>query len=643
MNQTDRLSTLPRLSLALDILTGDDLKQLLKLLPADRKPTRKAELIAAVEEHLTGIHLEALWERLDETQRLAVAETIYNTSGNFQARRFGAKYGRLPIFGTKDNPRSYLELPSLLRLFLYRDNRYGDINLTVPEDLAERLRDFVPKPPPPTLPFREELPEYFDPSEYRDGLQGDSDSTLREHGAVFTASTEQSPLDPDSRPGIPLVCRATERDALVEMAIVLRLIDSGKLAVSEKTLLPGKAALRQLAGLLPAGDYYPPEACSPEDPKAEIGAIKPFAWPLLVQAAGFAELHGQKLALTQSGRTALARSPADSLRGIWQRWMKTRKFDEFNRIDNIKGQHGKAKRSMTSPAERRAKIVEALCRCPPGVWIRLEDFSRYMQADGHDFEITRDPYSLYIGDSNYGSLAYGGAHRWSILQKRYLCCVLFEYAATLGLIDVAYVEPWEGPFDYRDLWAAEWIPFLSRYDGLCWFRLNPLGAFCLGLATEYRPSTRGIQSALRVLPNQEIRVVSEALSTEEILFLEVWANQEDEKLWRLDQGKILKSVENGRDIAELRNFLGSRDSQELPELVEGVLATTARKAKALKNVGTVFLIECADEAIAEQIAQHPVTRSLCQSAGPGHLVVRIESEERFRKAVNGLGFGMPKV
>ena len=58
-----------------------------------------------------------------------------------------------------------------------------------------------------------------------------------------------------------------------------------------------------------------------------------------------------------------------------------------------------------------------------------------------DFEVTHDPWKLYIGERQYGSLGYGGSHGWSILQGRYISALLFEYAATLGLLDVAYVCP----------------------------------------------------------------------------------------------------------------------------------------------------------------------------------------------------------
>ena len=41
--------------------------------------------------------------------------------------------------------------------------------------------------------------------------------------------------------------------------------------------------------------------------------------------------------------------------------------------------------------------------------------------------------------------------------------LLFEYAATLGMIDVAYVDPEGARTDFRRLWGVDELRFLSRY------------------------------------------------------------------------------------------------------------------------------------------------------------------------------------
>ena len=136
-----------------------------------------------------------------------------------------------------------------------------------------------------------------------------------------------------------LTQRLTERDAVLELSVMLRTLEHERIAVSEKTALPSAAALRILSGKLPAGDFYPwVEKQNKWD--QEIGPIKAFAWPMLLQAGGLAVRNGGRLVLSPAGVKALAANPADTLRSLWRKWLKTTLLDEFSRIDAIKGQTG---------------------------------------------------------------------------------------------------------------------------------------------------------------------------------------------------------------------------------------------------------------------------------------------------------------
>jgi hypothetical protein len=579
-------------------LTVDQLKSLMRWLP-DASPTgRKDLLVGAILRSLAGDGLRALWDRLDDIQRMAVAETAYALDGLFDGNRFRAKYGRLPDFTVKENGRrySYYGPPTALGLFLY----HQDGCYSLPDDLRERLIAFVPEPEPVRLSTIETLPDEI----------GEDRLTVR----------------------------YTERDAMVDLSVLLRLTDQGKIQVSDKTSLPGAATLRLLTESLAGGDFY---ADKPKQDQRgqEIGPIKAFSWPLILQAAGLAQRNGSKLALSTAGRKALASSQASVLGAIWNKWLKSSLFDEFSRVDVIKGQKSKG-RVMTAVAPRRAAINEILRLCPVGAWIDVDDFSRFMQATGHTFDVSHNPWKLYISDQQYGSLGHDGYHSWEILQLRYLLCVLFEYAAALGIIDVAYIEPTEARNDFGDLWGTDDLEFLSRYDGLIYFRVTPLGAWCLGSVEDYTPAPIQPSVRLSVLPSLQVNVVGGNLSTEESLTLDTWAVESTDKSWRLDRQKAVGAIEKGRDIAELRAFLQAREDQPLPETVESFIKTTERQGKALKISGTALLIDCESAEIAASIATHKETASLCLRAGDRQLVVRLENEEKFRNLIRILGFGM---
>ncbi|MBU2714231.1 hypothetical protein, partial [Zooshikella harenae] len=445
----------------------------------------------------------------------------------------------------------------------------------------------------------------------------------------------------DSIIEVPLTRYDAEKAAIQDIQALLRLTSLGKVAVSNKTFFPSKAATKTITQILRDGDFYNWQNVK-DSHASDVGPIKSFAWPLMLQASKLTELQGSKLTLTKSGQKALTSSPAETLKIIWSRWLKSKLIDEFNRVDQIKGQKGKGKRSMTSVVERRGVIIEALKHCPVNEWVTFDEFSRFMQASNFNFEVTRSLWHLYIEDANYGNLGYDGYHDWRILQGRYILCFLFEYAATLGLIDVAYVNPQETQSDYNNLWGADDLDFLSRYDGLIYFRLNPLGAYCLGLTSNYEPNHIETKIKLSVLPNLQIKT-SETLSTEKAFLLETYAEKVSDQQWRLSQEKMLSAVEQGHKLSELKTFLTEGDDQPLPETVEGLIAKVERQAQSLTLKGPAILIECTNEKIANTISQHELTKKHCMLAGKRHLVVKANSEATFRKALRQLGYGMPLV
>ena len=582
-----------------DVLTSftvPDLKDLAIHLPGE-KPPRKNELVEFIAAALLGPEVKVIWSGLDELQRQAVAECVHHPRGLYSKERFHAKYGAEPAFKLPGVKSHHLvgERLSALRLFIHYVREVN--GSLVPDDLRARLKQFVPVPPSVAPQCIESLPE-------EDGL------TLR----------------------------LGEPDALREVAVMLNTIEQTRVQVSEKTALPGATSLRTLMAALPGGDFYP-WVEKTHKWEQEIGPIRAFAWPLLLQAGGLAARNGSRLALTPTGIKALSASAADVLRGLWRKWLKTTSFDEFSRVDTIKGQAAKG-RVMTAVAPRRAAIEEALRHCPVGRWLAVDEFSRYMRAANFDFSVVHDPWSLYVCSRDYGSLGYEGYGGWNILQDRYIFALLMEYAATLGIVDVAFRDPDKARRDFRGMWGTDDLRFLSRYDGLRYIRLTPLGAYILGLADEYRPAETVPSAVLSVLPSLRINVVGGALNPEESLLLERWAEPVQAGCWLLDRGKALAAVEKGFDIGELQRFLEARDDMPLPDPVESFIRQSAKNGRALKAIGSAVLIECQDAEVAATIAGHKETAALCRPAGGKMLVVRSEQLEKFRERVRVLGFGM---
>ena len=600
--------SIPTVQAALEGLRVDELKQLVALLADGRPPTRKPELIAALCSRLDRDEvLQELWQRLDETQRAAVAEVVHSPSSTFDSSRFQAKYGREPEWGTLHSWSSRSDAgPSLLQAFFCGRR-------TMPEDLRRRLRAFAPAPAPAGLATVEELPEEIE---------------QRHSFYDYAARARQTQVEL-----VPLTVRETERAALHDLEAVLRLAESGRLSVSDKTRRPSAATTRAVAEALRGGEPYPEDS--------GIGPITSFAWPMLIQAAGLAELRGSRLALSSAGSKSLAAPAANVLRKIWERWLATRLLDELSRVEVIKGQTGKGKRGLTAVAGRREVIADALAACPVGRWVAIDDLFRYMRAVGHRFEVTRDPWRLYIVDPQYGSLGYDGYGGWNILQARYALCLLFEYAATLGIADVAYVPPAGARPDFDDMWGTDDLEYLSRYDGLTFVRLTPLGAYILGWAESYEPPALEHRAAFTVLANLDLVATGDGLTFADRIVLERYAQRTADRVWRLDRDMLLAVAEQGESMTEVRAFLAARTATPLPPTVISLIDDVADRTERFVDRGAMRVIDCADPALVLRLANDAATRGLCIAAGENRLLVPTGSEQAFRRAVRKLGYAVP--
>jgi len=252
-----------------------------------------------------------------------------------------------------------------------------------------------------------------------------------------------------------LTTRLTAEEARANLASVLRLCEEGKLRCSEKTRRPSAGTVALVTEVLRDGDFYPRHA------------ISAFAWPLLIQAARLAELAGGRMQLTPRGRANLAKAPSDALSLLWNRWLASAPIDEMSRVEHIKGQ--RKPNTLTAASKRRQAVGRTLAALPSGQWVQVEEVFTAMRRDEPPLRVARNDTSiwhLYIADPHYGSLGYLGFHDWPLLEGRYTLCLLFEYAATLGLIDVAYTDPAGARDDFRGNWGTEDLDYLSRYDGL---------------------------------------------------------------------------------------------------------------------------------------------------------------------------------
>jgi hypothetical protein len=180
--------------------------------------------------------------------------------------------------------------------------------------------------------------------------------------------------------------------------------------------------------------------------------------------------------------------------------------------------------------------------------------------------------------------------------------------------------------------------YFSRYDGLMYFRITPLGDYCLGGHATYQPAPVEVRPVLRVLPNLEVAAIGAELEQGDRLALDAYATKVSDLVWRLDAGKLLVAIEEGRPVDEIREFLTARSGTAIPDTVSRLLDDVADRIAKVHDRGLVRLVECADAALAALIANDSRTRKHCMRAGERHLVVPASSEAAFKRTLREVGY-----
>ncbi len=549
-----------------------------------------------------------IYQMMSSLEKDAMSEVVHHPDGIFDPVQIEAKYGAYPdIYGTTysrisgekiaDNGKKYCPL---LGIVLAEEK-------VMARDVQKAYRTFVPQPVQ-TVPGQiEELPEKVTlPS-------GESTSE-------FTVVL-------------------TEQSALIDVQAMLNLVAKGKVGVGAKTGRISKAGAKNVRQVLCQEDFYPPEEETGDDYDVQMGpaGIRPFAWPLLLQAANLAQIEGSKLALTRSGQAALKKKAQDVIKTLWERWLKTTILHEMNRIEAIKGQKSK-KKPLHQARMGRENLAQGLADLESQKWILLEDFFKHLFARGDVVDIVRNEWPLYILDPIHGSFGY--AHiTWDHLTGRFARAFLLEYAATLGLIDVALVPPWDAVSDIRNLWGGDDLTCLSRYDGLLALRLTPLGAWILGQTKTYTPAPPTY--SLQIVSKQEIRLLDFGLADEATARLERFCIQKDDQTFSLDAGKALQAMEQGMSADDMREVLIQGSKQELPVQVADFLTHMEQRAGLFRIAGPALVVECSDQNVRNAVISHAEMRTLCLPAGESALVVRKEDEEAFRVCLHKLGYALP--
>ncbi len=588
----------------LEEIRSNELKSLCRKAGLPKHLSKKAELVQAMMHYLDA-HLGDFLHRLSPQERLLAAEAAHS-NGEIARLVYEAKHGfDWPV----RMDRYDLKTDSLV-------SAMGRIDLggfQMPDDLAARVRAILPRPAEPAIRPVDALPPLYSPPRRYSWQQKEADRKIQ----VYEG----------------------EKTALPELRRVLQLVAANGVKIAEKSKRPTESGVKAISAALLSPDF---EVNLPKELRSKYytpaGAIRAHAWAVLVQQCGWCKPRGEKLVLTAEGAKLLRSPDHDVFAMGFGRFLSDDRFDEFNRIDHIRGQSGGAKRYMNCPSFRKEAICNSMACWPQGRWISFDEAFRFLLASRNAFEVIDEPFRLYFLEQRYGHLGDVGFE----LSLQYMRAFLFESLATLGVVDVAYVYP-DGLWpELGDRWGTDDLAFCSRYDGLLYLRLNAWGAHCLGLTDAYAAPAAERQNLFKILPNREIVLMgSQEPSLADLSFLGQFALQKGEFVWELDAQRMVQYLDSGGSLEDVRRFLENYASNEIPDVVSLMFSEIAEKATAVQRLEEALLIEVKDLVMAAFIAHHPATRKYVRLSGDRLLVVSAKNRKSFKSAMLKLGYLLP--
>ena len=592
-----------------DIINGfnaDALKKLVLKLGLPRDLRRKDDLVDALDGYIRT-NLAGFLDQLTPLEENLLAEAAYNR-GKVDPRIFRARYGHPCPSTDRWSNRS----ASLVNLLIYPGT---DGSVRVLPAMLPALQCLLNRPETESVKTTDTLPGRFSPVP-RKWRETEPERAVH----VF----------------------AGEATVPAELRRVLALVKGGGLKVTDKYRLPTAATVNKLSGALVLPDFAldPPDFWT-DRRSAQAGPVRARAWAVLLQQCGWCGVKSGRLALSGTGKEILAECSPGLFRDGVNRFLKDGRFDELNRINNIRGQTGRARRHMTPPSHRRAAAGRAISRWPAGRWVDFEEAFRFMNASGCGWDVIMDPryqYCLYFSDPHYGALGYCGES----INRQYFRAFIMESLATLGLVDVAYVHPHGVWPELGDWWGIDEMFFCGRYDGLLYARITPLGAYCLGASATYRFPEPERRLLFRVLPNRDIALTGGSEPTPaERCTLEQMARKKSEFVWKIDRALLLQHLETGGAAGEAVSFLERHADGEIPDTVRTFLEDIESRAAAVKKVEKALLIEFDSEAAAALIAHDREAKKYCHPAGKRRLAVPEKHRRAFIRTARRLGYVLP--
>lgn len=405
---------------------------------------------------------------------------------------------------------------------------------------------------------------------------------------------------------------STRESRATDFTNIIRFCNSNKLTVTKSGILNKSSALK-LRDYCCYEEFATDIHAKPEDMRTTEGLLVTFPLTVLCTIGGLLSITEDQC-IPGGKAMSLINLPYEQLiKRLFDAYLKSKSFNEISTMKGIKAKRGH------NPSEARQNLVSELKHCQLGQSVYTKEFERHLRIATKTFARKDEKYVVETGNSYYD---YGV--EWE-QYERPLIYIILSFFSALGIIDIAWGEDTE-----QHVNRVQRIPLA--------FRINPLGAYVLGLTDGYAASEGvkvNIQGGFTVLPDYTIIVPNgpNRLKHEiyyEKLFTKV-STTEEAAIYKLDFGTVVRAIDNGRSIADLRNYLSASD-KSVPENIARALDDWEEQAGRIR-VRHVTILECDNAALLEEVIRYKGMNELVKEKILAAVVVDDKATSKIKKVI----------
>jgi len=289
----------------------------------------------------------------------------------------------------------------------------------------------------------------------------------------------------------------------------------------------------------------------------------------------------------------------------------------------------------------KKSLQQIVTTLPLSQWIAIDNLERYC--------FYRDIYLNVIEKRSYGNDLYfnksysdsygGGYERVNITEELYKDALLVPFLktmmflfATFGILDIAYDVPENPVLRERDK------PYLSPFDGLRYVRLTPLGAYVLGLASQFTSTVRP-QSAAITLDENRLFLTIDGADPLKAMILEKMADRINEHTYKVSYQSFLKECSTKEEITQKISMFKEHIHEKPPQLWQEFLTGVLEKVNPLvsKQKMEVFKLKPNKDLIA-LIARDEVLKRYTLKAEDYHILIEEKHISKVKKRLEKFGY-----